>query len=141
MKAHASVAFTFAALLSACGTGKSGGEYGNAVATSPSPKELLATINAAYSTNGLQARRDWGGKRVTVGGAFFSAGRNADGSTSVLVSPGDTPPTLGELNVGKKQDDFVAKLEKGNEVVMTCTVDPKTERFTTTFLDCVSVGV
>ncbi len=141
MKMYALLGLVLAAFLAACGSNSSEGEQGNAAAPAPSPKELLATINAAYSGNGIQARREWGGKRVTVGGAFFSAGRNADGSTSVLVSPGDTPPTLGELNVGKKQDDFVAKLEKGKEVVMTCTVDPKTERFTTTFLDCVPVGV
>lgn len=140
MKMCAPAGFILTAFLSACGSNQPSGGHENAVTASPSPKELLATINAAYSTNGLQARREWGGKRVTVGGAFFSAGRNADRSTSVLVSPGDTPPTLGEMNVGKKQDDFVAELEKGKEVVMTCTVDPKTERFTTTFLDCIPAG-
>lgn len=137
MNSNASLIAGLLALCACSGPGPNGGSRNGTASAEPSPRDQLATINAAYSNNGIQARRTWGGKRVTVGGAFFSSGRNTDGSTSVLVSPGDTPPTLGELNVGKKQDDFVAKMHKGQEVTMTCTVDPKAEGFTTTFLDCV----
>lgn len=126
-------------LLAACGGG--GSATGNtAGAATDAPRDKLAEINRAYSGNAIAAKREWGGKRVTVGGAFYSSGRNPDGTTSVLLNPGTVPPTLGEMNVGRGNDDFVAKLKKDDAVAMDCTVDPKNEGFAASYVDCAPAG-
>jgi hypothetical protein len=131
-------AFVFG--LAACDN-KAGDAKSTSVATTEvSPVQLQAQINKAYMDNAIQAKRAWGGKHVTVGGTFDSSGRNTDGTISILLIPGYNPPTIAEFNVGKGRDDFVASLKKGDVVTLTCTVDPKVEGFSVTYIACVPAG-
>jgi len=106
----------------------------DAAATELSQVQLAGQINKAYMDNAIQAQRAWGGKLVTVGGTFDSAGRNTDGTTSILLTPDGTPPTIAEFNVGNGRDEFVANLSKGDTVTLQCTVDPKEQGFAVSYL-------
>ncbi|CAM8640746.1 hypothetical protein [Sphingobium cupriresistens] len=129
--------FMFAALLllSACGDVPTSQATGEQV-HKPSPSDLLATINQAYSENAVQAQREWGGKRVLVGGGFFSAGKLPEGGIGVLVHPG-SGISLGEFRFADIHADMIAKLKKGDSVTAECTVDPSFEGFSgAQLLDC-----
>lgn len=130
----------FAALalmsLTACGGGKSDSTTNTAPAAEGSPADRFAVISQAYADNAIQAKRAWGGKRIVLAGSFDSTGRNPDGSASVLLTSNGQMPNMGEFNLGKKNDDFIAGLQKGATVTLECTVDPKHEGMVTTFVDC-----
>ncbi len=128
----------FAALaLTACGGEKSGNSTSTAPAAEETPADRFAVISQAYADNAIQAKRAWGGKRVVLAGSFDSTGRNPDGSASVLLTSNGQIPNIGEFNLGRKNDDFIAGLQKGATVTLECIVDPKHEGIVTTFADCV----
>ena len=122
--------------LTACGGEKSDNTTSTAPAAEEAPADRFAVISQAYADNALQAKRAWGGKRVVLAGSFDSAGRNPDGSASVLLTSNGQMPNMGEFNLGKTNDDFIAGLQKGATVTLECTVDPKHEGMVTTFVDC-----
>lgn len=130
----------FAALavlaLTACGGEKSDNTTSTAPAAEESPADRFAVISQAYADNAIQAKRTWGGKRVVLAGSFDSTGRNPDGSASVLLTSNGQLPNMGEFNLGKNNDDFIAALQKGTTVTLDCMVDPKHEAIVTTFVDC-----
>ena len=125
--------------LTACGGEKSDKTTSTAPVAEESPADRFAVISQAYADNAIQARRAWGGKRVMLAGTFDSTGRNPDGSASVLLTSNGQIPNMGEFNLGKKNDDFIAGLQKGATVTLECTVDPKHEAMVTTFIDCAPV--
>lgn len=130
----------FAALallvLAACGGETSDNTTATAAAAEETPADRFAVISQAYADNAIQAKRTWGGKRVVLAGSFDSTGRNPDSSASVLLTSNGQLPSMGEFNLGKKNDDFIAGLQKGATVTLDCTVDPQHEGMVTTFVDC-----
>lgn len=106
-------------LLSACGQGRK-------ESSSSAPTELLANLNRAYNENGVQAQRAWGNKSVVVGGTMNMAGKNPDGTLSVLLDPG-SGTSVGELVFDARYADFVAKLKKDDALFASCKVDPEYE--------------
>lgn len=106
-------------LLSACGQGST--------ESSPSgPSELLAKLNRVYNENAVQAQRTWGNKSVVVGGSMNMAGKNPDGTLSVLLYPG-SGTSVAELVFDARYADWVAKLEKDDALLASCKVDPEFE--------------
>lgn len=134
---HKQFLFTTLLLLSACGQAPTS-QSTEGEPKKPSPSDLLATINQAYSENAIQAQREWGGKRVVVGGAFDLAGKLPEGGISILLNPG-SGISLGELRFADTYADMIAKLKKGDGVTAECTVDPSYEGISgAQLLDCLS---
>lgn len=123
MKKHSYIAIALAAFLTACGSGSSSSSETKPAATD-APRELLEELNKAYNGNAIQAKRTWGGKRLLLGGSFFSAGENTDGTISVLLTT-SAPGSVGEFRFDKRHADFTAKLNKNDAVTAECVVDPK----------------
>lgn len=123
MKKRSYIAIALAAFLTACGSGSSSSSETKPAATE-APRELLEELNKAYNENAIQAKRTWGGKRFLLGGSFFSAGENTDGTISVLLTT-SASGSVGEFRFDKRHADFTAKLNKNDAVTAECVVDPK----------------
>jgi hypothetical protein len=135
MKKHSYIALALAAVLTACGSGSSSSSETKPTATG-TPRELLEELNKAYNGNAIQAQRTWGGKRLLLGGSFFSAGKNPDGTILVLLTT-SAPGSVGEFRFDPRHVDFTAKLNKDDAVTATCVVDPKYDGNSgATLIDC-----
>lgn len=133
MNTKSYLTLALAVLLPSCGDAPSTND--KVAAATPSPNDRLAEVVKAYSDNAVQAKRTWGGKRLVLAGKFDSAGKNADDTLSILLNAG-AMVGVAEFRFSREHEDFIAKLNKAQEVTLQCTVDPRNESMVTTFTDC-----